>query len=236
MKDDMNSILIKGVKVYPFQSMDELAKSCLTEKKMILSVNAEILMRADEDMKLIINNHIGYADGIGTVKALKQKTGKNVPRLPGCELWIELIKKYGNDHTFFLCGSTPEVIAKVVKKLQREYPHLQIVGYRDGFFRREEEFIQLENILMKEKPDFVFVATGFPFQEKLMARLWNKYPTTYLSLGGSFDVYAGVVKRAPRVFQRFGIEWLYRLIKQPVRIKRQTVLIRFIWLYLTHQL
>ena len=69
-----------------------------------------------------------------------------------------------------------------------------------------------------------------------MARLWSKYPATYLSLGGSFDVYAGAVKRAPRPFQRLGLEWFYRLIKQPIRIKRQFVLIQFVWLYLTRQL
>ena len=236
MKDYMSPIIIKGLKVYPFHSMDELVKECLNEKKLVLSVNAEILMRADDEMKTIINEHIGYADGIGTVKALRQKGAKNVHRIPGCELWMELIKKYGDKHKYFLCGSTSEVIGQVVEKLQEEYPHLQIVGYRDGFFKREEEFKQLEDILIKEAPDFVFVATGFPFQEKLMARLWSKYPATYLSLGGSFDVYAGAVKRDPRPFQRLGLEWFYRLIKQPIRIKRQFVLIQFVWLYLTRQL
>ena len=236
MKDYMNPIIIKGLKVYPFHSMDELVKRCSSEKKLVLSVNAEILMRADDEMKTIINDHIGYADGVGTVKALRRKGSKNVRRIPGCELWIELIKKYGDERKFFLCGSTSEVIGQVVRKLQEEYPHLQIVGYRDGFFQGEEEFKQLEEVLIKEAPDFVFVATGFPFQEKLMARLWGKYPATYLSLGGSFDVYAGTVKRAPRFFQRLGLEWFYRLIKQPVRIKRQSVLVRFVWLDLTRQL
>ncbi len=236
MEKNMRPLSVKGINIYPFTSMEKLTNACYSEKKLFLSVNAEILMRSDNAIKTIFNEHIGYADGIGAVKALKQKGIKNAIRLPGCELWQELVKKYGDQSTFYLCGSTSEVIEKVIQKLKKEYPLLSIAGYRNGFFKNEEEINQLEEELIEKKPDFVFIATGFPFQEKLMARLWKKHAATYLSLGGSFDVYTNTVKRAPIFFQRLGLEWLYRLMKQPSRIKRQYVLFKFVWQYYTHQL
>jgi UDP-N-acetyl-D-mannosaminouronate:lipid I N-acetyl-D-mannosaminouronosyltransferase len=118
------------------------------------------------------------------------------------------------------------VVDSVVKKLRSEYPEINIAGYRDGFLSASD-IQQLEQDILSIKPDVIFVAQGSPRQEKLMSRLQAKHQAIYMGLGGSFDVYTGKIKRAPVLFRNNGLEWLYRLISEPSRIKRQIVLVPF---------
>jgi UDP-N-acetyl-D-mannosaminouronate:lipid I N-acetyl-D-mannosaminouronosyltransferase len=121
------------------------------------------------------------------------------------------------------------VIENTVNKLKLDFPCIDIVNYRNGYINSEEEIIALEKDILSKKPDVIFVAMGSPKQELLMQRLINIYPAVYQGLGGSFDVYTGSVKRAPEWWVRNNLEWAYRLIKQPSRIKRQLPLFKFIF-------
>ncbi|MBO7506503.1 MAG: WecB/TagA/CpsF family glycosyltransferase, partial [Paludibacteraceae bacterium] len=114
-------------------------------------------------------------------------------------------------------------------KLRKDYPGINIVGYRNGYIKTDEERNALIADVAEKKPDVVFVAMGSPKQELLMMDMEAQHPAIYQGLGGSYDVYTGHVKRAPAWWQNHNLEWLYRLINQPSRIKRQIKLLEFVW-------
>lgn len=222
----MKSVEILGINVYPYLNFEDLINDAVKQKKMLLSVNAEILLKSDAELREIYNNNIGYADGIGAVMALNKKKVQAV-KLPGCELWLKIVERFANsDKTFYIVGSTDAVINKTIAQLKEKSPNLKIAGYRNGYLN-DTDVEKLEQNIERLKPDFVFIAMGMPKQEKLMARLYNKHRAVYLGLGGSFDVFTGNVKRAPKWWIDHKIEFAYRLLKQPSRIKRQLPLIKF---------
>ena len=150
-------------------------------------------------------------------------------KLPGCELWLKIINSlYRDGKRFYLVGSKQEVIEATVEKLKREYPGIDIAGYRNGYIKTDDEKRRLLDDIATLKPDVVFVAMGSPKQELLMEEMFERHPAIYQGLGGSFDVYTGNVKRAPRWWIDHNLEFAYRLIKQPSRIKRQIHLVRFL--------
>ncbi|MCQ2959424.1 MAG: WecB/TagA/CpsF family glycosyltransferase [Bacteroidales bacterium] len=222
--------LRNGVKLYPFSSFEELVSFVSDEKKMLVAVNAEKILHATEETKAIINNNIGYSDGIGAVMALKKHGFVNAQKLPGCELWLKIIERlYKQGKTFYLVGSKQEVIENTVSKLQKEYNGVQIVGFRNGYIQTDDEKQQLIADIVAKKPDVVFVAMGSPKQELLMQEISQQHKAVFQGLGGSFDVYTGNVKRAPEWWVKHNLEFAYRLIKQPTRIKRQIHLVKFWW-------
>lgn len=227
-------IELNGVKVHPFTSSSELVAYASLHKGILIAINAEKILHATEQTRFIINRNIGYCDGIGAVMALKKHGCKNVVKIPGCELWLKIIASlYRNNKTFYLVGGKQEVIEATVKKLREEFKGIQIVNYRNGYIQTQEEKESLINDVVEKKPDVVFVAMGSPKQELLMEEMFKKHAAIYQGLGGSFDVYTGNVKRAPKWWVEHGLEWAYRLIKQPTRIKRQIHLVYFIWLLKT---
>lgn len=224
----MNPVKIMGMNVYPYLDFNTLIEDAVKAKKMLLSVNAEILLRATDNIKNIYNSNIGYPDGVGAVMALQKKGVNNAVKLPGCELWLQIVDKYHSDSKFYLVGSTEEVINKTITKLKNEYPNINIVGYRNGYISSVEDEQNLLSDINKTKPDFVFVAMGMPKQELLMDKMNQIHRAVYLGIGGSFDVYTGKVKRAPKWWIEHKLEWAYRLCLQPKRIKRQLILIKFL--------
>lgn len=232
----MTPIRIKNVNVYPFKNMDELIKFSENNKRLYLSLNAEIIVRAKDDVADLINEHIGYADGFGAMKVLQSKGAKNVERIPGCELWLEFIKRYHASRSFYLIGATEETLQATVAKLKQMYPEINICGYRNGFIKTADEREAVIQDVAEKKPDYVFVAMGFPIQEKLMYDLFQKHEAVYLNLGGSYDVFTGKVSRAPKFIQKMGLEWFYRFVTHPSRYKRQIVYLQFSWAYLRNQL
>lgn len=225
----MNFVEILGINVYPYSNFDDLISDAVLQRKMLLSVNAEILLKADKELKRIYNDNIGYADGIGAVMAMNKKGVKAV-KLPGCVLWLRIVEKYAEtDKTFYFLGSTSDIINKTVATLKERFPNLKILGHRNGYLNNTD-IEKLESEIKTLKPDFIFVAMGMPRQERLMAHLYKKHKAVYLGLGGSFDVFTGNVKRAPEWWVEHKIEFAYRLLKQPSRIKRQLPLIKFFFM------
>src|SRR5690606_8478471 len=159
-----------------------------------------------------------------------------VVKIPGCELWLDIIKAYHKNKSFYLVGGKQEIIEETVAKLKKEFPGINIVAFRNGYVKTEQEKQDLILDIASKNPDVVFVAMGSPKQELLMEEMQQKHRAVYQGLGGSFDVYTGNVDRAPELWVKNNLEWAYRLVKQPSRIKRQIHLVRFLYLLKTNQL
>lgn len=222
----MNYTIIKNYKINAFASKNIFLNEIKDSKKILIAMNAEKIMKNDDQLKKIINQNIGYTDGFGAVMALRAKGLKTI-KLPGSELWLDIIQKFETKKTFYFIGSTNSVIESTVKRLKKEYPEIKILGYRNGFINRNDK-VELINELKSLKPDVVFVAQGSPRQEFLMDELITEHEALYMGLGGSFDIYGGTKKRAPRLFLKLELEWLYRLLKEPTRVGRQFALIKFL--------
>lgn len=232
----MNQILLGGVGVYPFSSADSLINYALEHPGILVAVNAEKILHATEQTRSIINSGIGYTDGIGAVMALRHKGYAGAVKIAGCELWLQIIAKTYKTKSFYFVGGKSEVIEATVQKLRLDFPEINIVGYRDGYLKEGDDDALIADIAIK-KPDVVFVAMGSPKQELLMGRMQEQHPQAiYQGLGGSFDVYVGNVERAPEWWLRHNLEFAYRLLKQPSRIKRQIHLVRFLWKLYSNQL
>lgn len=218
---------LNGVKVYPFESFDNLLGFVNGRKGILVAINAEKILHATDQTRDIINRNIGYCDGYGAVMALK-KHGYDAVKIPGCELWLKIVDAlYAEGKSFYLVGGKQEVIDSTVAKLRQEYPGIVISNYRNGYLQTEEEKQALLEDIASKKPDVVFVAMGSPKQELLMEEMSRLHPAIYQGLGGSFDVYIGKVERAPKWWVNHNLEWAYRLIMQPSRIKRQIHLVKF---------
>lgn len=228
---------LNGVLVHPFASADELMEYVDGCKGILVAINAEKILHATDETRSIINRNIGYCDGTGAVRAMHQKGYKNVTKIAGCELWLKIIMRYENEKTFYFVGAKPEVIAATEKKLRQDFPNIRIVGCRDGYIKTEQEKMLLIDDISLKKPDVVFVAMGSPKQELLMEEMQRRHPNAiYQGLGGSFDVYTGNVERAPKWWVDHNMEFAYRLIKEPKRIKRQIHLVKYAYWLLIKKL
>ena len=228
----MNSVDINGIKTYCFSSRRALIEHAFAYKKSLIAVNAEKILHANDTTRELFSRNIGFSDGIGAVWALKRKGFKDAVKIPGCELWLDIIGSSYQEKTFYLVGAQQDVIDNTVAKLNREFPGIRIVNYRNGYIRDGVEKRDLIGDIVMRKPDVVFVAMGSPKQEELMVEMQKAHPAVYLGLGGSFDVYVGAVKRAPDWWVRHNMEWAYRLLRQPWRIVRQIHLVKFAWMLL----
>ena len=223
----MKSSLLNGVKTYAPNSREELMYYAMKHHKIMIAVNAEKILHATDESRNIINRNLGYPDGIGAVWALRNKGVRNVIKISGCELWLDIIKQNYKSKTFYLIGGKQEVLDQTVLNLKRDYPGIKILNYRNGYIKNDDDELKLIEDITTHKPDVVFVAMGSPKQEYLMEKLHQKHKATYQGLGGSFDVYTGRVVRAPNWWVKNNLEWAFRLLKEPSRIKRQIHLIRF---------
>ena len=224
----MTHKLINNYKINAFKSKQDFLSQIKSEKKILAAMNAEKFLNKDKRLQNIINNNIGYPDGIGAVMALEQK-GVNAVKIPGSEFWLDIISAFSKEKSFYLLGATQEVIEGTVTKLKKEFPDIKIVGYRDGFLKSDDKE-KLKKTLLSLQPDIIFVAQGSPRQEFLMDELMKVHPALYMGLGGSFDIYGGNKKRAPKLFLDSHLEWLYRLLKEPTRVGRQLNLVKFLFL------
>lgn len=226
-----NRVYLNGVGVFPFASFEELLAYVGERKGILVAINAEKILHATDETRAIINRNIGYCDGAGALYALRQKGHPEACKIPGCELWLRIVAACYRERTFYLVGGRQEVIDETVAKLGQEFPGIRIVGHRNGYLRTPQERAALVDDVVARRPDVVFVAMGSPRQELLMEEMQRRHPAIYQGLGGSFDVYTGHVERAPRWWIDHNLEFLYRLIKQPSRIRRQVHLLRYFgWL------
>lgn len=229
-------VKINDINVFSPQSRSEMIHYAIDNKKILIALNAEKILHCDVKIKKLINRNLGYPDGIGAVWAL-QKIGKlDAVKIPGCELWLDIINEFYISKSFYLVGGSELVINETVAKLKKTFKGINILNFRNGYLENDFQKNDLLNDIKEKKPDVVFVAMGSPKQELLMEELHELHPALYQGLGGSFDVYTGYVQRAPKWWVDNNLEWAYRLIKQPSRIKRQIHLLKFLYLLKTNQL
>lgn len=229
-------VSLNGVELHPFNSEGELLDYVNLYKGILVAINAEKILHATDATRAIINRNVGYCDGAGVQLVLQQKGYKDACKIPGCELWLKIIQRFCHEKSFYLVGTTQQIIEETVTKLKKDFPTIQIKGFRNGYVRTEEEQLILIDDIMAKKPDVVFVAMGSPKQELLMEEMQKQHTAIYQGLGGSFDVYTGHVERAPRWWIDHNLEFAYRLIKQPKRIGRQIHLVRYAYWLVTRRL
>jgi N-acetylglucosaminyldiphosphoundecaprenol N-acetyl-beta-D-mannosaminyltransferase len=175
--------------------------------------------RSDELRKSVLSSSVIYADGMSVVWA-SRILGRPLPeRVAGIDL-MHAILEHGNTRSYrvFCLGARQEILDEVVRRFGESYPGVTIAGARNGYFTAEEEESVAEQI-RDAKPDVLFVAITSPKKENFMAR-WSgvmQVPVVH-GVGGSFDVVAGLVERAPESWQRLGLEWLYRVKQEPGRL------------------
>lgn len=229
----MEKINILGVNVCNI-SMEEAIKSALnlleTDSLSVVSTpNSEILLYAsnNEDYKDVLNkSDLVLPDGIGVVYGAKL-LGKNMKeRVAGFDFSSKLLEQLAKmKKSVYLLGAKPGVAELAAKNIKEKFDGIVIAGTHDGYFKDDEEVILEIN---EAKPDFLMVCLGFPKQEfwidKYRDRLSAKLA---IGAGGSIDVFAGTVMRAPEFYCKHGLEWLYRLIKQPSRFVRMLALPKF---------
>ena len=220
----------------PFTSRDQLLDYVMENKGILVAINAEKILHATDQTRAIINRNLGYCDGAGAVLALRKKGHPDVVKIAGCELWLSIVERYFKDHTFYLVGAKKDVIEETVRKLREEFPGIKIVGYHDGYLNDPRIRQEVIDDIVSKHPDIVFVAMGSPKQELLMEEIQRRHNALFQGLGGSFDVYTGRVERAPKWWIDHNLEFAYRLIKQPSRIKRQIHLVRYLWWLQTHKI
>lgn len=232
---ELKSIKILGVKIH--QVTNETAYNRFLhlmeqpELSMIVTPNTEIVMMAQEDagLKEILQDaELVIPDGIGLVYASKIHQLGLTERVTGIDTMDKMLKYCNNNKkSIYLFGGKPGVAEKASEKMKEAYPNLTIKGIRDGYFKKEEEDKIIDHI-NEVKPDILFVALGAPKQEKWIyanKKLLNA--KVAMGVGGAFDVWSGVAKRAPKIFQDLHLEWFYRLLKEPSRIGRMMSLPQF---------
>ncbi|MFH7829180.1 lipopolysaccharide N-acetylmannosaminouronosyltransferase [Kluyvera chengduensis] len=206
----------------------------------LVAINAEKMLTLEDNAEvreLINAAEFKYADGISVVRSVRKKYPEaNVSRVAGADLWEALMARAGAEGTpVFLVGGKPEVMAETVEKLRKQW-NVNLVGTQDGYFTPEERQALFERI-HESGAKIVTVAMGSPKQEILMRDCRLVHPDAlYMGVGGTYDVFTGHVKRAPKVWQNLGLEWLYRLLSQPSRIKRQLRLLRYLRWHYTNNL
>jgi len=200
------------------------------QKALVVAINPEKIIKAKEDpalKKLLNEAEFQIPDGIGVILASKIQKGQIRERVTGVDMMMKLCEEASKrGKPIFLYGGKPGVADAAKAKLESLFPPIKIVGTQDGYEKNEQKVIDRIN---EAQPDLLFVAMGSPKQENwINANRDQLHPTIYQGVGGSFDVLAGTVKRAPEIFQKFGLEWFYRLLKEPKRIKRQIALPLFL--------
>jgi N-acetylglucosaminyldiphosphoundecaprenol N-acetyl-beta-D-mannosaminyltransferase len=174
---------------------------------------------SNPDMKEIVNSsQLVIPDGIGVEIGLKI-CGYNVKRIPGIQFAHRMIEECAkNGQKIAMIGAKPEIIEKATKNLKHEFESLDVAYVQDGYFEKEEVVLeQLQNSGAR----LVLCALGSPKQEIFIQKAKQLLPhTLFIGVGGSFDVWSGEVQRAPEIYQKLGLEWLYRTVKEPQRFKR----------------
>lgn len=211
-----NKVKLLGYEIntLDFESAVDYAKKISGQ---VVTINPE--MMSNPDMLDIVNNsELVIPDGIGVQIGLKI-SGYNVRRIPGIQFAYRMLEETSKDNkTVALIGAQPKILERAVINLKEQINNIRIVYFEDGYFQDETPVLRE---LQLKQPRLVLCALGSPKQEYFIQQAKKILPNSLLiGVGGSFDVWAGAVERAPEIWQKYGLEWLYRTIKEPKRLKR----------------
>lgn len=221
---DIDNINIDEAGVLTKELIEKSNKTC----SIVVAPNTEFIMMAQKDeefYKILQNAELATPDSVGVMIAGKFQKKPFKERIPG-QAYFRKILEVGEKEgwTFYMLGGKGEVPKLATENVKRIYPNLKVVGYHEGFFEENSEK-DVINEINSLRPNVLFVAMGAPLQEKWIAKHKNELKVDIAAgQGGTFDYEAGKIKRAPKIIQKLCIEWLWRLILQPTRIKRMIVL------------
>lgn len=236
MENKREKLYILGIPVdkVTMQESLEIFRELLKEEKVsfIVTPNSEIVMNATKDADLeglIKKADLVIPDGIGLVyasKILKQPLSERVTGIDFANAALRIVAEQGK--CVFFLGGKPGVAQAAAEKKMQEIPGLNIVGVQNGFFKETEEADIISRI-NASGADFLCVALGFPKQEYFIEKNQSMLKSCVaIGIGGSLDVWSGMLARAPKLYQKLGLEWLYRLLQEPARIKRIKALPAFL--------
>ncbi len=221
---DIDNINIDEAGYITKELIENSNKTC----EIIVAPNTEFIMMAQKDKEffdILRSAKLATPDSVGVMIGGKKQKTPFKQRIPGQAYFRKVLEIGEKEHwTFYLLGGKGDVPKLACENIKKIYPNLNIIGYHEGFFEEdsEEEVIKQINAL---KPNVLFVAMGAPLQEKWIAKHKNELKVDVAAgQGGTFDYEAGKIKRAPKIIQNLGIEWLWRLILEPSRIFRMIVL------------
>ncbi|MFW6022265.1 MAG: WecB/TagA/CpsF family glycosyltransferase [Halanaerobiaceae bacterium] len=235
MADYVSILGIKINKVNMGQAINEVENIIKADKKMsIVTPNSEMIVLAQQDRELarIINTaDLKIPDGAGVVLASRLYRNPVTERVAGYDLMQKMLMMAAEkNNSVYLLGGEEKVIELAVKKIKDIYPTINICGYHHGFLDETTSEKVLNNI-NKLNPNILFIGMGVPLQEKFLNDIYHNINVNIaMTVGGSFDVLAEKVKRAPRWMQKMHLEWFYRLIQEPWRLGRMMALPKFAWM------
>lgn len=233
-----NTVKIVGVNIdkLDFLGAQEKVMEFLESNRlnMIFTPNSEMLLDAvkDRELELILNEaQLVIPDGIGVVIASKFYGVPLKERVTGVDLATKILELGAKRNSkVFLLGASEESVTGAAEKIQEGFKGIKVVGIRNGYYSEIEEE-QIIDEISKSGADILFVGLGAPRQEKLIYKYKDRLGVKIaLGFGGGMDILSGTVKRAPEFYQKAGLEWFYRFVKQPSRFMRIIKLPKFILL------
>ena len=239
-KSDIQSVDLFGIPVVAAgmsEVMDMVHAAITAKQRMDIGVvNAAKVVNMHRNPELkeaVLSSDVIFADGAAVVWASKL-LGKPLPeRIAGIDLMWEMYKRGNIDkYRIFCFGATEEVNKKVAEIIEKEFPGVALVGRRNGYYDREEEE-EIADHIAATKADILLVAMTSPKKEKFMAKWGDKMGVHVIhGVGGSFDVMSGKVKRAPEIWQKLGMEWLYRVLQEPGRLWKRYFITNSLFLWM----
>ena len=199
----------------------------------VCTPNPEIVMRCRRDPGLaaaVNSADLVLSDGVGILWAAERQNTPLPERVPGVEFTMALLARLRG--SVYILGGAPGTAELAAERIARDYPNAVVVGCHDGYFSDE---LALTAELGEKRPDFLLVCLGMEKQELWMAAHRDLPVGLMAGLGGTVDVLAGTVERAPLRWRERGLEWLYRLLRQPWRLRRQMTLIAYAWAVITRK-
>ena len=220
MKDILEKIYNEEENIF-YNILEDLLTT--NKKEFIITVNPEIIMKSYKNIEikemLLNDNNILVPDGISIIKKAKQYNINIKERITGVDISskaLEICNK--NKKSIYLFGSKKEVLDKLIININQKYPNINIVGFSNGYVEDKDKIMQE---IISLSPDLILIALGVPNQELLINKYIEKAKKgVFIGVGGTFDVLSGCKKRAPKLFIKLNLEWLYRIICEPTRLKR----------------
>ena len=220
MKDILEKIYNEEENIF-YSILEDLLTT--NKKKFIITVNPEIIMKSYKNIEikemLLNDNNILVPDGISIIKKAKQYNINIKERITGVDISskaLEICNK--NKKSIYLFGSKKEVLDKLIININQKYPNINIAGFSDGYVEDKDKIMQE---IISLSPDLILIALGVPNQELLINKYIEKAKKgVFIGVGGTFDVLSGCKKRAPKLFIKLNLEWMYRIICEPTRLKR----------------
>ncbi|MDK2896412.1 MAG: N-acetylglucosaminyldiphosphoundecaprenol N-acetyl-beta-D-mannosaminyltransferase [Candidatus Atribacteria bacterium] len=207
----------------PSQVLNRVEEAIRFKRQLhLVTLNPEMVARQSWDQQfreVLQGAELLVPDGVGVVWAARL-LGKRIPaRISGVDL-AEALFSEGSRQGWrvFLLGGSELVVERAYQEIKKRFPLLSIVGFHHGYFSEEKTVVEVIN---SQKPDIVLVGMGCPRQEFWIARFREQFAASvFVGVGGSFDVWSGLKPRAPRLIQKMGLEWLYRVAREPSRLRR----------------